>query len=365
MVVNARPETDRPVNIAVLGCGAVTSIYYAPALLQLERSKVVRVAALFDPDREALLQVGRQFPSARRMRNSKDLAGADLAIVASPPQHHAEQSIEALRAGVAVLCEKPMASALPEGEAMAAAAEKAGGLLAVGLVRRFLPATQAIRMILANRMLGDLRSVACFEGGPFRWPARTPSFFDRSQGGVLLDIGAHVLDLLAWWLGVPQGIEYEDDAMGGVAANCRFLLQYDFGFRVEGHLSRDWELPNRYYFDCARGWMNWTPMEPGFVQIGFHHAPFTLNAELHQNSICFARPGTGRRGINFEQAFVAEIENLVQVLRGNASLVVPAVEALTSLRLIHQCLQQRRLMKIPWLAESEETFARVQARGAG
>jgi predicted dehydrogenase len=323
-VVSASLDTDRPVTIAVLGCGAVTSIYHAPALLQLERSQLVRVTALFDPDGEALRQVGRQFPSARRMKDWKDLAGADLAIVASPPKHHAEQSIDALRAGVAVLCEKPMASSLPEGEAMVAAAEDAGGVLAIGLVRRFLPATQAIRVILANHMLGDLRSVACFEGGPFRWPARTPSFFDRSQGGVLPDIGAHVLDLLMWWLGRPQGIEYEDDAMGGVAANCRFLLRYDSGFRVEGHLSRDWEVPNRYYFDCASGWMNWTPLEPGLVQIGFHDAPFTLNAELHQNSICFARPVAGRKGINFEQAFVAQIENLVLVLRGKASLVVPA-----------------------------------------
>jgi predicted dehydrogenase len=361
--VSARLDTDRPVNIAVLGCGAVTSIYYAPALLQLERSQLVRVAALFDPDREALLEVERQFRSARRMKDSKDLVGADLAIVASPPQHHAQQSIDALRAGVAVLCEKPMALSLPQGEAMVAAAEDAGGLLAVGLVRRFLPATQAIRLILAQRMLGELSSVACFEGGPFRWPARTPSFFDRSQGGVLLDIGPHMLDLLVWWLGVPQAIEYEDDAMGGVAANCRFLLRYESGLRVKGHLSRDWELPNRYHFDCAGGWMNWTPMEPGFVEIGFHDSPFTLHAELHQNSICFAQPAAGRRGITFEQAFVAQIENLVQVLRGNASLVVPAVEALTSLSVITQCLEQRRLMKIPWFAESEEAFARVQAKG--
>jgi len=361
--VSASLDKERPVNIAILGCGSVTSIYYAPALVQLECSQVLRVAALFDPDAEALQQVRRQFPSARRMRDAKDLAGADLAIVASPPRHHAEQSIDALRAGVAVLCEKPMASSLPEGESMVAAAEDVGGLLAVGLVRRFLPATQAIRLILANRMLGDLRSVVCFEGGPFRWPARAASFFDRSQGGVLLDIGAHVLDLLVWWLGVPQGIEYEDDAMGGVAANCRFLLRYNCGLRVEGHLSRDWELPNRYYFDCAGGWMNWTPMEPGFVQIGFHNAPFTLNAELHQNSICFARTVAGRRGINFEQAFVAQINNLVDGLRGSASLVVPAVEALASLRVINQCLQQRKPLTIPWFAESE-ALARVQAKEA-
>ena len=354
-------DTNQPINIAILGCGSVTSIYHAPALLQLERSQLVRVAALFDPDAEALLQVQRQFPSARQMKDSKDLAGADLAIVASPPQHHAKQSIDALRAGVAVLCEKPMASSLPEGEAMVAAAEDTGGLLAVGLVRRFLPAAQAIRLILTKRMLGDLRHVACFEGGPFRWPAQMPSYFDRSQGGVLLDIGAHVLDLLVWWLGVPQGIEYEDDAMGGVEANCRFLLRYDLGLQVEGHLSRDWGLPNRYHFDCANGWMNWTPTEPESIQIGFHEASFTLNAELHQNSIWCARPVAGRTVINFEQAFVAQIQNLIHALRGIDPLAVPGVQALTSLGVINECLQQRRLMKVPWLAESEEACARVYA----
>jgi hypothetical protein len=55
----------------------------------------------------------------------------------------------------------------------------------------------------------------------------------------------------------------------------------------------------------------------------------------------------------------------VFIARGNASLAVPGVEALPSLRLINQCLEQRRLMKTPWFTESEATFAHLHAKGSG
>lgn len=359
--MNANIAPSRPVNIALLGCGSVSSIYHASALGQLEHSGVVRVAGIFDPDSESVTRLTERFPSARRMSSPDDLSGVDLAIVASPPAFHARQTIDALRAGVNVLCEKPMASSVKEGVAMIAAAAESCGLLAIALVRRFLPATQAVRSILANHMLGELRSVVCFEGGPFRWPARSPSFFDRSQGGVLLDVGAHILDLLVWWLGVPDGVDYEDDAMGGVEANCRFVLQYDSGVRVEGRLSRDWELPNRYLFDCAKGWMSWMPTEPESVQIGFHDTSFALDAELHDRAVSFGRPVAGRKSINFEQAFILQIRNVIDAIHGRASLVAPGAEALKSLRLIDECYRRRKLMHMAWLTDIESATARSKA----
>jgi predicted dehydrogenase len=359
--MNANITAGRAVKIALVGCGSVSFIYHAPALVQLEQSGVVRVGGIFDPDGEAVARLTERFPSARRMSSPDDLSGMELAIVASPPAFHARQSIDALRAGVTVLCEKPMASSVKEGDAMIAAAAESRGLLAIALVRRFLPATQAIRSILANRMLGELRNVTCFEGGPFRWPARSPSFFDRSQGGVLLDVGAHMLDLLIWWLGVPDGVDYEDDAMGGVEANCRFVLRYDSGIRVVGRLSRDWELPNRYLFDCAKGWMSWMPTEPESVQIGFHDASFALGAELRDRAVSFGRPVAGRKSINFEQAFMFQIRNVLDAMFRHASLVAPGADALKSLHLIDECYRHRKLMNMAWFTDIESARARTEA----
>ena len=46
------------------------------------------------------------------------------------------------------------------------------------------------------------------------------------MAGYCLDIGVHALDLLSWWWGHPDEIVYEDDAMGGVEANCHIRFAF-------------------------------------------------------------------------------------------------------------------------------------------
>ncbi|NOH01804.1 MAG: Gfo/Idh/MocA family oxidoreductase [Chloroflexi bacterium] len=107
----------RPLGVALVGCGAVSKLYYVPALKQLESLRQVQVAALFDPDPANLAQIHQEFPGAAQVRDFDELTGLglDLAIVASPPQYHAGQTIHLLQAGWPVLCEKPMALSVAEG----------------------------------------------------------------------------------------------------------------------------------------------------------------------------------------------------------------------------------------------------------
>ena len=95
----------------MVGCGAVGELYYRPALETLERERLVEVVAVHDPDTPAAGAFAASFPSARcHDRFDGLLASApELVIVASPPRHHAEQCIAALRAGMDVHCEKPLA----------------------------------------------------------------------------------------------------------------------------------------------------------------------------------------------------------------------------------------------------------------
>src|SRR4051794_25790453 len=112
----------QPVRIALLGCGAVSQLYYAPAIEQLERRGIGQLSAVYDPRDQNSARLLQAFPSARTMQSAGDFQDAELAIVASPPQFHAEQSIAALQAGLSVLCEKPMAVCLCAGEQMVQAA---------------------------------------------------------------------------------------------------------------------------------------------------------------------------------------------------------------------------------------------------
>src|SRR5829696_2928147 len=100
---------SRPASVALVGCGAVSQLYYTPALQELEKQRLLRVRALYDPNMDNLKQLQRAFPDALVVRDPAELSAQqlDLAIVASPPQYHAEQTIQLLRQGLSVLCEKP------------------------------------------------------------------------------------------------------------------------------------------------------------------------------------------------------------------------------------------------------------------
>src|SRR5215207_2278079 len=93
---------QHPVRIVIAGCGAVTRIYHADALTRLQNAGSVKVIGIFDPDKEAMAVVEESFPGAVAASRFEDLLdlGADAAIVASPPRFHADQSVDALRAGL-------------------------------------------------------------------------------------------------------------------------------------------------------------------------------------------------------------------------------------------------------------------------
>ena len=344
-----------PLAVGILGCGAVAAGYYAPALGRLEQEGLVRVAALWDPAADALAQIARKFPRAERAPGINDLLrhGLELVVVASPPRFHREQVTDALNAGAAVLCEKPLATTVADAEAMVRAAGEAGRPLAVGLMRRFFPAVRTLKAMLEARMIGEVRRFHCFEGGTFRWPVRSSSYFERetSGGGVLMDLGPHLLDLLLWWLGTPSQVAYADDAMGGVEANCRLQLSYD-GFAGEVRLSRDWHRPNRYVFEGTAGVLAWTVPEADRLELVWHESGHVAELILRE-----AMPGDpsepGRPAANFEQSFVEQIRQVIAAARGEPSLMVDGAEALESLRLIQRCYGQRRLLRSDWMGERE------------
>jgi predicted dehydrogenase len=337
-------QPSRPVVVALSGCGAVTALYYAGALQQLEAEGALRVAALFDPDTHALAEIGSRFPGAVQAASFAVLlsCGPGLVIVASPPAAHAEQTIAALRAGCAVLCEKPLATRFADAEAMVALAAETARLLAVGMVRRFFPSTLAIKDLLDRGAIGKLQAFDCFEGGPFEWPVRSPSYFSRASGGVLMDVGVHALDLIGYWFGPPAAITYEDDAMGGVEADCRIELSYE-GYTGCVRLSRQWHRPNRYLIAGSKGHIAWTVNEADRIEIGSGGGD-AMDAAI----LC-----SGQSASDFHQCFLRQLRAVVGVLSGEGGPIVTGAEALAAMRLIDRCYATRRLMPMGWLGQGE------------
>jgi len=252
-----------------------------------------------------------------------------------------------------------MARTQAEAESMLQAATKADRLLAVGHVRRFFKTTQTIRQLIEEKRFGRLLSFEAKEGGPFGWPARSASFFDRKEGGggVLLDNGIHALDLLFWWFGQPNAFIYEDDAMGGVETNCRVAMDYG-DFKGSLQLSWDYEIaPSGYFLKFENAWIHWLPYSSDQLDIGFPGFEQALHATCYPAAARgFHAPGPALN--RYYHSFLPEWLNFIAAIDGREQLLVSGDQAIKSLSFVEQCYAQRRFMEPPWLTDAERTRAR-------
>ena len=357
----AEVRETKPCRIALLGCGAISELH-AAAIQKLAAEGVATLAAACDPDARRAAKFCAPFPGAVSSPDESFLEKMpiDLAIVASPVSFHEAHAICALNAGVAVLCEKPLAADTAAGDRMIAAAAKQNRLLCVGLMRRFYSNVQLTRQIIRDQTLGSVLSFSIHEGGPFNWPARSDALFRKatSGGGVLLDIGVHVLDLVINWFGEPAKLAYSDDAMGGLEANCQVELNYAAGFKGTVHLSRDWNTANSYEIEFERGTLSLRAGHGEQMELRLRDSPFSL-AGISQNRAAGAQPTAA----DFQQAFLAQLRDVITAVQTGGQPKVSAEEGIRSLRLIEQCYRERKLMDMPWLTAPEMKASRILASG--
>jgi predicted dehydrogenase len=128
----------------------------------------------------------------------------EVVYVATPHTDHHRQAMLALGAGKHVLVEKPMALDHAQALEMATLARQQGLFLAEALWTYFLPKFDVIDQLLADNVLGDIRSVYTEYGEYFTSEHR---IFDRGlAGGPLLDLGTYPVSLLTRLLGVPSTV---------------------------------------------------------------------------------------------------------------------------------------------------------------
>ncbi len=196
-----------PVRFGLIGCGKIAERL---ALPQLRACEEARVTALVDINRVAAEQLAGQFgldqgliwTDWKRMLREAEV---DAIGVCLPNWLHAEVSVACLEAGKHVMVEKPMALSLEEADAMIATAKRVGRKLMVEQTLRFDPMHEVARDVLCNGMIGSVRTMrGCLgNAGPEYWSQNSPWFTSKpkSGGGVLMDLGVHILDLMRWLSG--------------------------------------------------------------------------------------------------------------------------------------------------------------------
>ena len=193
-----------PIRTAILGYG-VSGRFFHGAYLRVDPAYEVVLVATSDPGRAA--QAREDHPGVHVIADPSDLAAhapdLDLVVVCTPPSSHVELARTALQAGLDVVVDKPFAPTSAEGEELIALADSLGRRLSVYQNRRYDADFLTLQRLLAEGSLGEVHTFESrFEwwtpGGAHGWKGDTPV---AAGGGILFDLGTHLLDQAVQLLG--------------------------------------------------------------------------------------------------------------------------------------------------------------------
>ena len=217
---------SRPVAIGVIGCGRVTERYYLPAFARLPEMRVVAVA---DCSQERSDLVASRLRSCQTFESAEALfdgAAVEGIVIATPPQTHMTIADSALRRGLAVFIEKPLARSDGEGNGLQSLEALSDHRVMIGFNRRYWDPVRHLReVLLGQRQTPGIRARLVMAGNPQTWSA-------ISDGcDALDDQGCHQLDLVRYlfdreviavsarWTD-PQSITMRVTFSDGAVADC-------------------------------------------------------------------------------------------------------------------------------------------------
>lgn len=222
-------------DIVIVGCGAVAEHGHIPAAKKVG----AQIVGVVDPN----LQRARALVPEATVTASLDdaLELATYFVVASPHRFHADAATLLARSNKRVLVEKPLHISEYQSGILSKLTISQRRHLTMAMIRRLQPGFAVAKRLIIDGAFGTLQSVTIKEGSVYSWPVTTASFWDRelAGGGVLVDVGSHVLDLIYFLLGdIPQVVQHFDDSCGGVEANSETIMRNTGGTSVKIVLSR-------------------------------------------------------------------------------------------------------------------------------
>lgn len=203
----------KTVKIGVIGAGNIGKHHIGT----YQKVAGVEVVAVADPVTAAAEAAAKQFNIPNVFSDHRQMLAKvemDGVSVCTPNACHSAQTVDALKAGRNVLCEKPMSTTVKEAEAMVKAAKAANKLLMLGFVRLFDPGIQVVKKYLDDGEIGEVYHSVVFEVRRRGIPGLGGWFTTKkmSGGGPLIDIGVHALYSTIYMMGSPKPV--------AVSASC-------------------------------------------------------------------------------------------------------------------------------------------------
>ncbi|MDQ3249942.1 MAG: Gfo/Idh/MocA family oxidoreductase [Chloroflexota bacterium] len=229
----------KTIRWGIVGCGDVTEVKSGPGFQKAEHSALVAVMrrnGALAQDYAHRHGVPKWYDDAQALIDDPDV---DAVYIATPPYAHYAYTLAAAKAGKPVYVEKPMAMNFAECQAMIAACQAAGVPLWVAYYRRCLPRFLKLKELIDSGAVGALRTVTVTFYR--RWRPAQPNNLpwrvlpEIAGGGLFVDLAAHTLDYLDYFLGPIDRVEgYATNQAGYYPAEDVVTGSFVFQSGVQG-----------------------------------------------------------------------------------------------------------------------------------
>jgi predicted dehydrogenase len=203
------------INVAIVGTGNISRLHIEGYLAFPQRCRITALCDIVPEkchgykEKYGLPDAGVYDSVEAMLAARKNGVPIDLVSVCTPPFCHAEIAVACLRAGLHVLVEKPMAASLEECDAMLAAEQESGKVLAVVAQNRFRDPVMSLKRALDSGLAGRIlhAQVDSFWWRGFHyydlwWRGK----WETEGGGCTLNHAVHHIDMLIWMMGLPAKV---------------------------------------------------------------------------------------------------------------------------------------------------------------
>jgi predicted dehydrogenase len=341
IMTKEKNKTERPIRIAVIGCGAIAQIVHLPILSKMPD---VQLTAIADPDDTKLRMLAEKFKVPHFFTDyQKCLAMDDLdAVHICTPNHlHASVAIDALNAGKHVLVEKPIARTVDETETMVAESKKRKKILMVGMNNRFRPDSMILKNFVEGNELGHIFYTK--SGWLQRRESWNPSAWSRKKqtagGGVFMDLGIPMLDLSIWLNGKPKAVSvfsamYNHYRKEGIEDSSTTMVRFDNNIVLSIEVSWTLLMEHDFMYTNLFG-----------TSGGALLNPLRIHKEMHGNLVNITPTKLERPENNHRKSYEYEIKHFVESIKHSRPVISSGEEALEIMKIaqaIYQSAKEKR-----------------------
>jgi predicted dehydrogenase len=322
----------KKLRVGVVGLGWVSQVFHLPMLSKFDD---VEIVALCDRDKSRAVMIGERFGNARTytdyllMLQKEDI---DAVIVSASTDAHLPITMAALDAGKDVFVEKPIARRYSEALQMAEKAKETKRQLMVGMNNRFRPDTMILKSFIEK---GELGKIFYAKAGWLKKLSNNNPWIthkDKSGGGVLLDLGIAMLDLVLWMIGFPPvsrvSAKMYMHKTKSVEDSCILFLEMKYGTAIMIEVSWSFQSAEDYFFCDFFG-------SEGSAMMN----PLRIHKQLHGNLVNVT-PAKIESPLNlYKKSYENELRHFVGAALGFHQIISTADEAVNRMKIVEAIYQ--------------------------